>query len=123
MEMLLNTVRMVDYDQMREFTFGDDNSLKEKLAIGLINPEDFKNLNLTSSLNLKLTSIYGTVIINPKQDENIPLGSITLPVSIWANQITGVENNELVYKNINVKVEITRDSVLNIKNLLNSIRE
>jgi len=123
MELLLNTVRMVDYDQMREFTFGDDNSLKEKLAIGLINPEDFKNLNLTSSLNLKLTSIYGTVIINPKQEENIPLGSITLPVSIWANQITGVENNKLVYKNINVKIEVTRDSVLDIKDLLNSIRE
>lgn len=123
MEMLLNTVRMVDYDQMREYTFGDDISLKENLAIGLINPEDFKNLNLTSSLNLKLTSIYGTVIIYPKQDENIPKGTITLPISIWANQITGVENNELVYKNINVNVEATRDTILNIKDILNSISE
>ncbi|MFX0105073.1 MAG: molybdopterin dinucleotide binding domain-containing protein [Candidatus Hodarchaeota archaeon] len=119
----MNTVRMVDYDQMREYTFGDDISLKENLAIGLINPEDFKNLNLTSSLNLKLTSIYGTVVICPKQDENIPKGTITLPISIWANQITGVENNELVYKNINVNVEATRDTILNIKDILNSISE
>ncbi len=123
MEMLLNTVRMIDFDQVREHTFGDNNSLKEKLAIGLINPEDFNKLNLKSSLNLKLKNNFGSVIIKPQQDKNVPLGTVIMPVSIWANQITGIESNELIYKNIIVNVEATSESVLDFKDLLNIIRE
>jgi len=123
MDMLVNTVRMIDNDQAKEYSEGDNNTLTEKLAIGLINPEDFKNLNLTQSLNLKLISNFGSVIIKALQDKNVPLGTINMPVSIWANQITGIENNELLYKNIKVNVEVTRDSVLGLKELINSIKE
>lgn len=123
MDMVVNSVRIIDYDQAKEYSIGDNNSLKENLAIGLLNPDDFKNLNLTSSLNLKLISNYGSVIIKPLQEKNIPLGIINMPVSIWANQITGIENHELVYKNLKVKVEVTKDSVLGIKEILNSIKE
>ncbi|MFX1502676.1 MAG: molybdopterin dinucleotide binding domain-containing protein [Promethearchaeota archaeon] len=123
MKMLLHTVRMVDHDQVREYAFGDNNSLTEKLAIGLINPDDFKNLNLISKLNLKLNNNNGSVIIKPIQEKNVPLGTIIMPVSIWANQITGIENNELVYKNIEVNVETTNDSVLDINDLLSLIRD
>ncbi len=123
MDMLVNTVRMIDNDQAKEYSEGDNNTLTEKLAIGLINPEDFKNLNLTQSLNLKLISNFGSVIIKALQDKNVPLGTINMPVSIWANQITGIENHELLYKNIKVNVEVTRDSVLGLKELINSIKE
>jgi len=123
MDMLLNTVRMVDYDQAKEYLKGDDNSLKEKLAIGLISPEDFKSLNISQSLNLKLNNKFGSVVIKVLQDENVPVGTINMPVSIWANQITGIENYELLYKNIRVNVEVTRDSVLGIKEIINSIKE
>ena len=123
MDMLVNTVRMIDYDQAKEYSEGDDNTLKEKLAIGFFNPEDFKNLNLTPGLNLKLISNFGSVIIKALQDKNVPLGIINMPVSIWANQITGIENHELLYKNIKVNVEVTRDSVLGLKELINSIKE
>lgn len=123
MEMLVNTVRMIDNDQAKEYSEGDNNTLTEKLAIGLINPEDFKNLNITQNLNLKLISNFGSVIIKALQDKNVPLGTINMPVSIWANQITGIENNELLYKNIKVNVEVTRDSVLGLKELINSIKE
>ena len=123
MDMLLNTVRMVDNDQAKEYSEGDINTLTEKLAIGLINPEEFKNLNLTQNLNLKLISNFGSVIVKALQDKNVTLGIINMPVSIWANQITGIENNELLYKNIKVNVEITRDSVLGLKELINSIKE
>ena len=123
MDMLVNTVRMIDNDQAKEYSEGDNNTLTEKLAIGLINPEDFKNLNLTQSLNLKLISNFGSVIIKALQDKNVPLGTINMPVSIWANQITGIENNELLYKNIKVNVEATRDSVLGLEELINSIKE
>ncbi|MFX0040536.1 MAG: molybdopterin dinucleotide binding domain-containing protein [Promethearchaeota archaeon] len=123
MEMKVNTVRMVDFDQAREYSFGDNNSLKEKLGIGLINPTDFKKLNIQSNLNLRLTNNFGTVIIKPKEEEDIPVGTIIIPVSIWANQITGIENDNLVYKNIGVNVEVTSDSVLEINELLNIIRK
>lgn len=123
MEMLVNTVRMVDYDQAREHASGNNETLKENLAIGLINPEDFKRLNLTQSLNLKVISKFGEVIIKIKQNKNIPDGTIIMPVSIWANQITGFENNELIFKNIKVNVEATRDSVLTFERLLKSIKQ
>ena len=123
MDMLVNTVRMIDYDQAKEYSEGDNNTLKDKLAIGFLNPEDFKNLNLTPNLHLKLISNFGNVIIKILQDKNVPLGTINMPVSIWANQITGIENNELSYKNIKVKVEVTKDTVLKLRELLNSIKE
>ncbi len=120
-EMIVNTVRIMDYDQAKEYSFGDDNSLTEHLAIGLLNPEDFKDLNLTANANLKISNKYGSVIIKPIQDKNVPLGIINMPVSIWANQITGLENSEIVYKNLSVNVEVTTDSVKNVKSLLNII--
>ncbi len=122
MEMVVNTVRMIDHDQLKEHSIGDNNSLKENLAIGIINPDDFNNLKLSIKLNLKLSNKYGNVVINIKQDKDIPNGMILMPISIWANQITGVENNDLIYKNIKVIVEITQESVLNFEDLLKSIK-
>ena len=123
MEIILNTVRMVDYDQVREYAFGDDNSLKENLAICIINPEDFNKLNLTPSLNLKLSNDNGEVIIKVKQDEKIPPGTIVMPVSIWANQLIGINNESIVYKNLKTNAEATRENVLDIRNLLEPLKK
>jgi len=123
MEMIVNTVRMVDYDQLREHSFGDDNSLKENLAIGIVNPEDFIKLNLTPSLKLKLVNDHGQVIVKVKQEKDVPLGTILMPVSIWTNQITGIINKQLIFKNLKVNAEATRDNVLDIKGLLNVIKK
>ena len=122
MELILNTIRMVDYDQAREYALGDENSLREKLALGLINPEDYKKLNLTSSLNIELSNKYGRVIIKAKQDENVPPGIILLPVSIWANQITGYENGELIFKNIKVNVSVSSEPIKGVHEIINSIK-
>ncbi|MFW9973212.1 MAG: molybdopterin dinucleotide binding domain-containing protein [Candidatus Odinarchaeota archaeon] len=123
MDMLVNTIRMVDNDQVKEYSDGDNETLTEKLAIGLINPEDFKNLNIPQGSNLKLINNFGSVVIKPLQDKNVPLGTINMPVSIWANQITGIENNELIFKNIKVNVEATGELILGIGQIINSIRE
>ena len=61
--MIINTVRMVDYDQSKEYSLGDDSSLKENLAIGLLNPDDYDELKVTPNLNLKLANEHGQVII------------------------------------------------------------
>jgi formylmethanofuran dehydrogenase subunit D len=122
-EIKVNTVRMVDYDQVREYSFGDNISLKEKLAIGLINPTDFNKLNISSNSNMKLSNNFGSVVVKPIQDEEVPLGIIIMPISIWANQITGIENEEIIYKNIMVKVEATKEAVNDLKGLLNSIKD
>ncbi|MHA1254209.1 MAG: molybdopterin dinucleotide binding domain-containing protein [Promethearchaeota archaeon] len=123
MEMILNTVRMVDHDQVREYAHGDEKSLMENLAIGILNPEDFKNLNLTPSLNIKLSSEFGEVIVRNNRDENIPQGIILMPVSIWANQLTGIKGKEPIYKNILVKVEPTRDPILTFQELISFIKK
>lgn len=123
MEMIINTVRMVDFDQSKEYVLGDDKSLKTNLAIGFLNPEDFKKLSLTPHLNLKLLNENGEVIIKAKQNEDIPQGMILMPVSIWANMITGISNKQLIFKNIKVNAEATNENVLDIQSLLNIIKE
>ncbi|KKM76627.1 hypothetical protein LCGC14_1378210, partial [marine sediment metagenome] len=52
----------------------------------------------------------------------VPSGIVLLPVSIWANQITGFENNRLVFKNVKVNVNNTDESIMNIKDLINSFK-
>ncbi len=123
MQLELNTVRMVDYDQLREFASGDDNSMKNHLALGLLNSEDYKSLKLSHESKLKVISKYGSVIIKAEQLKDVPKGMIILPVSIWANQLTGVENDELCLKNISVKVELTNEPILDIEDLLKAIKE
>lgn len=123
MQMILNTVRMVDHDQAREHTVGDEQSLMDNLAIALINPEDFKKLNLTPSLNILISSKHGNVKLKTKQDKDVPQNTILIPVSIWANQLTGTEGNEVIYKNISVEVEPTRDPILSFKALISLIKE
>ncbi|UCC18518.1 MAG: hypothetical protein JSV62_10440 [Promethearchaeota archaeon] len=123
MKMIVNTVRIVDNDQLREFSFGDNNSLKEKLGIGLMNPKDFGDLRVNSNLNIRITNNFGSVVIKPIDNKNVPMGTIIMPVSIWANQITGIEKNEPIYKNIEVNTEVTSESVLDINDLLNLIKD
>jgi formylmethanofuran dehydrogenase subunit D len=122
MQMTLNTVRKVDYDQSQEFAIGDEKSLSEKLAVALINPDDFNKLNLTASLHLKLSNKNGEVVVKVQQDKNVPNDSILMPISIWANKLTGIESNELIYKNIIVNVEPTRDPILDFKELISKIK-
>jgi len=123
MKMVLNTVRMIDHDQAREYTFGDSQSLKENLGIGYINPNDFEKLGLVKSLRVQLSNNYGQVIIKQEQKENVPEGIIIMPVSIWSNQVTGVENGEIIFKNIEVEVEATRDPVPDYKDLISKIKQ
>ena len=123
MKMVLNTVRMVDHDQAREFTFGDSKSLKENLGIGYINPNDFEKLGLVKSLRIQLSNNFGQIIIEQEQDENVPEGTIIMPISIWSNQVTGVEEGEILYKNIEVEVEATRDPVPEYNDLISKIKQ
>ena len=113
---------MVDYDQAREHAFEEITSLEENLALGVLNPNDFKKLNLTSSLQLNVSNKNGEIIIKAKEDENIPEGIILMPVSIWANQLTGIENEELIFKNIEVNAEPTSEPISAFKDILQSIK-
>ena len=95
MELILNTVRKVDNDQTKEFAFGDTKSLEENLAIAFLNPTNMKKLNLKNEECLNITNDVGSIVVKALEDEDVPEGSILLPVSIWANQLTKVEGNEL----------------------------
>lgn len=122
MEMLLNTMRMVDHDQAREHALGDEKSLGQNLPIAMLNPKDFEQLNLTPSLHIKIANKNGEIIVGIEKDENVPQNTILMPVSIWANQLTSFESNELIYKNIIVNVEATRDPITSFDQIINSIK-
>ena len=123
MELLLNTVRLVDNDQAREYSIGTEISLTEKLAIAFINPVDFEKLNLDPDSNLKIMNKMGEIIVKVKKDEKVSQGTVLMPVSIWSNQITGVEKEQIQYKNLEVEVEATRDPVPEYKDLILKIKE
>ena len=123
MEFILNTIRKVDYDQAREFAFGDDASLKEKLAIVILNPEDIKQLKVKQGSIVKIYHESGFVNVKVIQDKKVPLKMAMMPVSIWSNQLTLVINNELVYKNIVVKIEADDEPILDYKSILQKIKE
>ncbi|MFX1275642.1 MAG: molybdopterin dinucleotide binding domain-containing protein [Promethearchaeota archaeon] len=123
MKMLLNSVRKVDNDQAKEHSLGNDSSLKDNLAIALLNTDDYNKLNLTSTSNIKITSEFGSVILKAKPEKHVPLGNLYVPISIWINQITGTIKNELVFKNIEVNVEPIDEPVLEFKDLLKIFKE
>ena len=122
MEMIINTVRKIDHDQAKEHAFGDNKTLKENVALALINPENLKELNSKSNSNVKISSQFGSVILRAKDDENVPKGMVYIPVSIWANKLTGIENDQLIYKNLNANVESCTEPVLEFKELILKIK-
>ncbi|GAG96188.1 unnamed protein product [marine sediment metagenome] len=121
MEFLLNSIRKINNDQVKEHTFGTEQSLEDNLAICFINPKDFDKLNLVSSLHLKISNKEKHVIVKVEKDDNVPEGTVTMPVSIWSNQLSEVQNNELLYKNIVVKVEATREPIMKFKEIIQKL--
>lgn len=122
MKMIINTVRKINHDQAKEHSFGDDKTLKENIALALINPENLKDLDLESNSNIKISSQFGSVILRVQEEKNVPKGMIYIPVSIWANQLTGIVNDQLIYKNIKANVEPCNEPVLDFKELILKIK-
>lgn len=121
MEFILNSVRRIDNDQVKEHAFGTEQSLEERLAICFINPKDFERLNLVSSLHLKISNKEKHVIVKVEKDDDIPDGMVLMPVSIWSNRLTAVQNNELLYKNIIVNMEATREPIMKFKEIIQEL--
>lgn len=122
MDLLLNTIRMVDHDQARELSFGDEKSFKDKLAIGIINPETLKKLNINVKDNIKISSTYGSIVVRVKEDKDLPQNVVIMPVSIWANHITGAIQDKLFNKNLQITVENTNDPVEEYKDLIKKLK-
>ena len=87
-----------------------------------MNPKDFIRLSLSSSSNIKVKSKFGSVILKPVEQDKVPQSTIYIPISIWVNQITGILNNEAIYKNIKVDVEKTEDTIKSIEEIMNDIK-
>ena len=121
MEFKLNSIRRIDNDQVKEHAFGTELSLEEKLAICFINPKDFEKLNLVSSLHLKISNKEKHVIVKVEKDDDVPEGMVLMPVSIWSNRLSVVQNGELLYKNIVVDVEATREPIMKFKEIIQEL--
>ena len=122
MDFILNSMRKIDNDQAKEYVFGTEQSLVEHLAICFINPKDFEKLNLVSSLHLKISNEERSIIVKVEKDEKVHEDTIVMPVSIWSNRLSLVKNSELLYKNIVVSVEATRDPVTKFKEIMEELR-
>jgi formylmethanofuran dehydrogenase subunit D len=122
MKFLLNTVRLMENDQTKEYGLGDRDSLEEKLALTFLNPKDYESINPSNKPNLKISSKYGEVVVKGIEDEDVPEGTILMPISIWSNQLTGVEAAELIYKNISVDLEVTDQKLDDFNFILKKIR-
>jgi formylmethanofuran dehydrogenase subunit D len=122
MELVLNTVRKIDNDQTKEFTFGNTQSLEDNLAIAFLNPKNAKELNITKDGHIKISNEGNSIIIKVIEDENTPEGIVVLPVSIWANQITQVRETEIFYKNIMVHIESTNEPITRYGDIINKIK-
>lgn len=122
MEVILNTCRKIDNDQVKEFTFGNDTSLQDKLAVSYLNPLDLKKLGLSPNSNIKISSKKSSIVVKCFEDPKVPESMILLPVSIWSNQLTEVEGEEIQYKNIIVQIEPTSDSILSFNDILKRIK-
>ena len=122
MEVILNTCRKIDNDQVKEFTFGNDTSLQDKLAVSYLNPLDLKKLGTSTNSNIKISSNKSSIVVKCFEDPKVPEGMILLPVSIWSNQLTELEGEEIQYKNILVDIEPTRDSILSFNDILKRIK-
>jgi formylmethanofuran dehydrogenase subunit D len=122
MKFLLNTVRLMENDQMKEFSLGDKDSLEANLALAFLNPKDYKSINPNKKPHLKISSKYGEVLVKVIEDEDTPEKTIVMPISIWSNQLTGVEGAELIYKNILVDLEATEQKLDDFKSILKKIR-
>jgi formylmethanofuran dehydrogenase subunit D len=46
-----------------------------------------------------------------------------MPVSIWSNQLSVVQNDEILYKNILVDVEATRDPITKFEEIMQNLVE
>ena len=114
-------MRKIDNDQVKEHAFGTEQSLEENLAICFINPKDFEKLKLVSSLQLKISNKDKYVIVKVEKDDNVPEGMVVMPVSIWSNRLSIVQNNELLYKNIVVNVEATRKPIMKFKEIIQEL--
>ena len=121
MEFILNSIRRIDNDQAKENAFGTEQSLEEKLAICFINPKDFEKLNLVSSLHLKISSKEKHVIVKVEKDDDVPDGTVLMPVSIWSNRLSVVQNNEILYKNIVVNMEATREPIMKFQEIIQEL--
>ncbi|MFX0148735.1 MAG: molybdopterin dinucleotide binding domain-containing protein [Candidatus Hodarchaeota archaeon] len=119
----MNTARRMENDQAKEFALGDKASLKEKLAVAFLNPLDLEKINPKKDRNLKVSSMYGEIVVRGVIDEDVTQGTILLPNSIWSNQITGIENLELKYKNIIVRLEPTEEPVTDLNKIMQKIKE
>ena len=118
---MLNSIRRIDNDQVKEHAFGTELSLEEKLAICFINSKDFEKLNLVSSLHLKISNKEKHVIVKVEKDDDVPEGTVLMPVSIWSNQLSVVQDNEILNKNIVVSMEATRDPITKFKEIIQEL--
>lgn len=91
-----------------EGKFGE--GYRKAVAIAEMNPRDIEALGIKN--NAKIASVYGSIVVNVKPNNDIPPGIVFIPMGPWANVLTlpiteGTGMPSL--KNVDVYIEATSE--------------
>ncbi len=83
---------------------------RRAVAVAEMNPKDIEIIGIKD--NVKITSVYGSIVVNVKPNNDIPPGTVFIPMGPWANLLTLpiTEGTGMpTLKNIDVYVEATSE--------------
>lgn len=121
MDFIINAIQMYeetdqDYENFPYSPKSDSNGvLQEDYAIIIVPKEIYELLQLTEGLHLKITTYYGSIIINPQIDSTIPKKCAILPLSPWIYLITpprvlDIEEDQIEHNNVKPEYNSKRNN-------------
>lgn len=121
--MKLNTGRTMDQGCTLECKMTQE--YFDAAAFCEMNPEDMQSLSVNEGDNVKVTTAFGEVVVVAKPDEGCPQGMAFIPMGPWSNAVVNPDTMGCGmpgYKNTDVEVSATDDSVPQIKELMGRYR-
>ena len=86
---------------------------------------DYDALGLCEGKNVQLKNEFGQVVLAPKVDAGLRQGMVFIPMGPWANVLVGPDTGGCgtpQFKGVEVEVEATDASVLEIRDLFRGLR-
>jgi len=108
----LVTGRTIDQGRSMESEGKFSDSYRKAVAIAEMNPKDIAMLGIKD--NAKISSIYGSIVVGVKPNNDLPLGTVFIPMGPWANILTSplTEGTGMpTLKNVDVYIEPTSEDI------------
>lgn len=90
-----------------------------------LNSEDIKELELKETDQVKITTDYGSVVVNWVEDKGLGSGMVFFPYGPWANQVYSTKTSSTgmpIMKGIPALIESTSEKVETIEEIVEKLR-